>query len=155
MLYTDDSGPPVRIVNVPALPEYPDNAIGDGMAPGVATHDDGLTWYIFGDDGTGAPDWTDGATVGAIAEAVRVRLHRPFLETHVGADGNFYIADFAPENEPQESPDWPTMRTDGTFGNNLKPEVCGANRGLAWLAAYHAHRDAAGTTANDIEVLRG
>lgn len=129
--------------------------VDDGVVTGWCDMDT-ASWHVTSLVGEVVrPDWSDAATVGAIAEAVRVHLHRPFLETQVGADGNFYIVDFAPENEPQESPDWPTMRTDGTFGNNSKPEVCGANRGLAWLAAYHAHRDAAGLTANDIEVIRG
>lgn len=87
MLYTDDDGSPVRIVNVPALPEYPENAIGDGMAPGVATHDDGLTWYIFGDDGKGAPDRNDPATVGAFLGAVREAFGEPLMFVRPAAGG--------------------------------------------------------------------
>lgn len=83
------------------------------------------------------PDLTDPATVGALAAAVREAFGTADLETCRGVDG-YYIVDFAPENDPDEGRDWPTLRIDGTLAVNSKPEERGKNRGAAWLAAWNA-----------------
>ena len=98
-----------------------------------------------------SPDWTDPATVGALSGVVRSLYNEPRLSA-------IYI-------------DWTPLSDDKgwTLGWYEFHSGCGAlvfvtclgrmdpapTEPAAWLAAYHAHRDAAGTTANDIEVLRG
>lgn len=119
------------------LSVLPDRRLAiDDMAIGG----DGLTYTVVSADDF-EPDPTDGATVGAtvgaLAQVVREALGRPFLETFCG-NRAFFIADFAPENEPAEGGSWPTMRTDGSFAVNLMPEVCGDGRFSAWLAAWNA-----------------
>ena len=98
-----------------------------------------------------SPDWSDGATVGALSGVVRSLYNEPRLSA-------IYI-------------DWTPLSDDKgwTLGWYEFHSGCGAlvfvtclgrmdpapTEPAAWLAAYHAHRDAAGTTANDIEVIRG
>ena len=98
-----------------------------------------------------SPDWADPATVGALSGVVRSLYNEPRLSA-------IYI-------------DWTPLSDDKgwTLGWYEFHSGCGAlvfvtclgrmdpapTEPAAWLAAYHAHRDAAGTTANDIEVLRG
>lgn len=98
-----------------------------------------------------SPDWTDPATVGALSGVVRSLYNEPRLSA-------IYI-------------DWTPLSDDKgwTLGWYEFHSGCGAlvfvtclgrmdpapTEPAAWLAAYHAHRDAAGTTANDIKVIRG
>lgn len=125
----------------------------------LSVGDDGAIHWSEGDPAEGvdpnlehaAPDWTDPATVGALSGVVRSLYNEPRLSA-------IYI-------------DWTPLSDDKgwTLGWYEFHSGCGAlvfvtclgrmdpapTEPAAWLAAYHAHRDAAGTTANDIEVIRG
>ena len=141
--------PAVRVVNVPSL--YPGN---DSDAIEVDAGVDEAGWFTVRCDDTepyAQPDWTDPATVGALSGVVRSLYNEPRLSA-------IYI-------------DWTPLSDDKgwTLGWYEFHSGCGAlvfvtclgrmdpapTEPAAWLAAYHAHRDAAGTTANDIEVIRG
>ena len=84
-----------------------------------------------------APDWADGGSVGALAQAVRSLYADPGMTCRYSLfhDG--------------------TVKWSILMGTMQQPGFEGPTEHDAWLAAYHAHRDAAGTTANDIEVIRG
>ena len=125
-----------EIVQPPEKDEDGDTVFAIG-ANVVDVHDACLLVNIDAPDFPDQPDLNDGATVGALAETVREAFGLPDLETYRG-DGGYFIADFAPENEPEPYSDWPTLRADGTFGVNNKAEVSGVTRGEAWLAAWNA-----------------
>lgn len=173
MLYREADGSTVRLVNVPALPEYPKSALGDGMAPGVATHDDGLCWYIFDGGVEGGPDLTDPATIGALAGVVRELYGEPLM--HVAPSGGAWLTYRTVEDDVRgERQD--VLLTDGSWydteeWDNDHPPIRGATEPAAWLAAHHAHPsaaspasppvrgdaadlDTAGVSAADIEEMR-
>jgi hypothetical protein len=106
------------------------------------------------------PVW-DSATVGALSGVVRSLYNEPTMHArpaHVDR-----ISDAEPvivwyiERAHKDDHEW--LRESGAWGSmpdgHRDPPICCDTEADAWLAAYHAHRDAAGTTANDIEVLRG
>ena len=151
--------PAVRVVNVPSL--YPGN---DSDAIEVDAGVDEAGWFTVRCDDTepyAQPDWTDPATVGALSGVVRSLYNEPTMHArpaHVDR-----ISDAEPvivwyiERAHEDDHEW--LRESGAWGSmpdgHRDPPICCDTEHDAWLAAYHAHRDAAGTTANDIEVIRG
>lgn len=99
-----------------------------------------------------SPDWADPATVGALSGVVRSLYNEPRLDTvwidwtGLGGHAGFCLGWYAFSSTAG------TVTFETCVGGGA---VQHPTREGAWLAAYHAHRDAAGTTANDIEVIRG
>lgn len=112
-------------------------SVGGPYPLGISEGDDRARPYVGAIPHDAEPDREDGGTVGALAHHVRAAYSRP----------DIYARPLLPGG-------WVTYTPDGLDDGPWR--FCfGAIEFDAWLAAYHAHRDAAGLTANDIEVIRG
>jgi len=139
----DARGIRVRVFRVPALRDgnpylaRRGRPIADGLNV-AAVHPRSIGADMIDElDENDKPDPTDPATLGALLGAVRDAFGKPYLET-VRGRGGFFLVDFAPENEPVDDNDYPSLRADGTFGFNAKPEVSGADRFALLLTAWNA-----------------